>query len=56
MIEVDLAATNILESVHRNFGQENQRWLLVNNQGRYLADSDSELFPRAACRKIFTVR
>ncbi|MBZ0287797.1 MAG: GAF domain-containing protein, partial [Anaerolineae bacterium] len=54
LIELDLSATNILETVHRNFGQADQRWLLVNNQGRYLADSDSELItPRSLPENIY---
>lgn len=54
LVELDLTATSILETVHRNFGQQDQRWLLVNNQGRYLADSDSKLItPRSLPENIY---
>jgi GAF domain-containing protein/CheY-like chemotaxis protein/HAMP domain-containing protein len=41
IIELDISATPILDAVNNTFGENNQRWVLVNNQGRFLADSAS---------------
>ncbi len=49
VIEIELLATPILDTVNIGFGQEGQRWLLINNQQRYLADSTA---PRKTARSL----
>src|SRR5690606_8753485 len=43
MIELDVSATPILLTVNNNNGRTDQRWILVNNQNRYMADSASNV-------------
>ena len=41
MVEVTVSARPLLERLRILPGQEQLRWVLLNNQGRYLADSNS---------------
>ncbi len=41
VIELDISAKPILDAVNNTFGEGSQRWILVNNQERFLADSAS---------------